>query len=144
MLRCLLKSTEASAAVEAATFAPIFLVMTLGITDLGAGIFVRMQVNAATQAGAAYAVINGSSGSACFTMSATCLGNIETVMNDAAGDPSFCTSATCTASIGGCADGSPKCVIVSANYPYTPILRDAVYSWGMTQTVSSTSTIRVL
>jgi hypothetical protein len=64
-------------------------------------------------------------------------------MNDASGNSSFCTSAVCTASIGGCADGSPKCITVTANYPYTPILSDAVYSWSSTRNYSSTITLRI-
>jgi hypothetical protein len=135
-LRCFFHCTRATAAVEAAIFAPIFAAMMLGVTDLGAGMFVRMQVNAATQAGAAYAVIHS-----CGT---TCASSIAAAMNDAAGDPFFCSKATCTASIEECADGSPKCIIVTAaDYPYTPILRDAVYSWASPQNYSSTITLRI-
>jgi TadE-like protein len=131
-----------SAAVETAIFAPIFLVMMLGITDLGAGMFVNMTANAASQAGAAYAAFNVKS--TCTTVTAACLSGIETAMNDAAGDPSFCTGSVCPPPyIGACADGSPKCISVTANYPYTPILADAVYAWGKTQTYSSTVTIRI-
>jgi len=144
MIRRLLKSTEATAAVETAIFAPIFVVLTLGITDLGAGMFVRIQVNAAAQAGAAYAVIHGAKGATCFTLTAGCRTAIYTAMDDAAGNPSFCTGSVCNAFIQGCADGSPKCIIVTASYPYTPILGDAVYAWGKTQTVSATATIRIL
>jgi hypothetical protein len=64
-------------------------------------------------------------------------------MNDAANNSSFCTGTVCLASIGTCADGSTKCISVTANYPYTPILPDAVYAWGKTQTYSSTVTIRI-
>jgi Flp pilus assembly protein TadG len=139
MLKHLSRSSGGTAAVETAIFAPIFLVMMLGITDLGAGMFVKMTANAAAQAGAAYAVIN--TNSVCATL--TCLSGIKTAMNDAANGSSFCTGSVCLASIGACADGSPKCISVTANYPYTPILADAVYAWGKTQTYSSTVTIRI-
>jgi len=140
--------TTGTAAVEAAIFAPIFLIMTLGITDLGSGMFVRMSVNAATQAGAAYAVIKSSCAPTpctptCATLTSACLIGIKTAMNDAIGVPSFCTGTVCTASITGCADGSPKCISVSANYPFTPILPDVVYSWARLATVSSTTIIRI-
>ena len=147
-LRRLFRSTTGTAAVEAAIFAPIFLIMTLGITDLGSGMFVRMSVNAATQAGAAYAIIKSSCTPTpctpiCATLTSACLTGIKTAMNDATGVSSFCTGSVCTASITGCADGSPKCISVSVNYPFTPILPDVVYSWAQSMTVSSTTTIRV-
>jgi hypothetical protein len=141
-MKRLLFCTRATAAVEAAIFAPIFLVMMLGITDLGAGMFVKMTANAAAQAGAAYAAFNVKS--ICATLTATCLSGIKTAMNDAANNSSFCTGSVCPPpTIGICADGSPICIIVTANYPYKPILPDAVYAWGTTQTYSSTVTIRV-
>jgi Flp pilus assembly protein TadG len=141
MLKQLSRSSDGTAAVETAIFAPIFLVMMLGITDLGAGMFVKMTANAAAQAGAAYAVIT--TNAACKTLTTTCLSGIKTAMADAANDSSFCTGSVCLASIGGCADGSPKCISVTANYPYTPILADAAYAWGKTETYSSTVTIRI-
>jgi Flp pilus assembly protein TadG len=142
MIRQLRRNSDGSVAVETAIFTPIFLVMMLGITDLGAGMFVRMQANATAQAGATYAVLNSST-PVCTTLTSTCLDGIQQAMNDASGNPSFCTSAVCTASIGECADGSPKCIIVTADYPYTPILPNAVYSWGATQNYTSTITLRI-
>ncbi len=142
MIRQLRRNSNGSVAVETAIFTPIFLVMMLGTTDLGTGMFVRMQVNAAVQAGATYAVLN-SSNPVCTTLTPTCLNGIKQAMNDASGNPSFCTSAVCTATIGGCADGSPKCIIVTATYPYTPILPDAVYTWASAQNYSSTVTVRI-
>jgi Flp pilus assembly protein TadG len=141
LLRSFATNSNATVAVEAAIFAPIFLVLTLGVTDLGAGMFVRMQINAATQAGATYAVLNS-----CGT---TCLSGIEKVMNDAAGDSSFCGKATCTATITQpCV--TPCVVTVSAaNYPYTPILpvSSGKFSSSWTQKnqpISSTVTFRIL
>jgi hypothetical protein len=144
ILRHLLKSTEATVAVEAAIFAPIFLVLALGITDLGSGMFVRMQVNAASQSGAAYAVINSGS-AACFpVVTAGCLTSIQAVMTEATGDSSFCAVATCTASLTSCADlNGGVCYTVSADYPYTPIFPDAVYTWAKTQNYSSTTIVRI-
>jgi|SRR5215469_2997683 len=148
-LRRLFECTAASVAVEAAVFSPLFLTFTVGITDLGTSMFVGMQVNAAAQAGAAYAVIKSSCTPTpctpvCASLTSSCLNGIETAMNDATGNSSFCTGSVCTASIAGCADGSPKCITVTVNYPFSPILSDAVYAWAQSLTYSSTVTIRVL
>ena len=142
-LRRFARNSNGTAAVETAIFAPVFLVLTLGITDLGAGMFVRMQVNAAAQAGAAYAVIHSGS-AACFpAVTSPCLTSIKTVMNDATGNSSFCTGTVCSASLTSCADANGGvCYTVSANYQYTPILPD-VYTWASGQTYSSTVTVRI-
>jgi len=145
-LRQFAGNAAGTAAIETAIFAPIFLVLTLGITDLGTGMFVRMQVNAAAQAGAAYALIHNYSGSppVCASMSAACLSNIKIAMNDATGNSSFCTTATCAATFTSCADANGGiCFAVSATYPYTPLLPDAVYAWASAQTYSSNVTVRV-
>ena len=150
LLKDLLRCTCATAAVEAAIFAPIYLVLTLGVTDIGMGVFVRM-----TQAGALYAVVNYNTGKACerttarpatWVNSGACVAAIKAVMNDATGDTSFCTGSVCgTPTIGPCADlASATCITVSANYPYTPLLPDVAYSWAQATTVTSTSTVRVL
>jgi Flp pilus assembly protein TadG len=144
MIKRFLRCTRATAAVEAAIFAPIFLLLTLGVTDLGIGMFVRMSVNAATQSGAIYALVNSGTGKPCQTMSAGCLASIKTRMNDAVGDSSFCTSATCTATISPCADGAPACIVVTARYQYAPLILDTVYAWAQSTTVTSTTTVRVL
>jgi Flp pilus assembly protein TadG len=130
-LRRLFHCTRATAAVEIAIFTPIFLVMMFGITDLGAGMFVRMQVDAAAQAGATYAVLNSSTT------------GVQQAMNDASGNPSFCTSAVCTASMTTpCI--SPCVITVTANnYPYTPFL-PYLYAWASAQNYSSTITVRIL
>jgi Flp pilus assembly protein TadG len=142
-----LHCTRGTAAVEAAIFMPIFLLFTLGITDLGSGMFVRTRISAATQSGAIYAVVNSGAAATCETMTTSCLNAIKAVMNDATGmnDPAapFCTGSVCSAAIGACADGSPKCITVSANYPYTPILPAAAYSWAQSMIISSTATIRI-
>ncbi len=142
-LRRLLHCRRATAAVEAAIFAPIFLLFTLGITDLGTRMFAFMQINAATQAGAIYVIGHLGAGSVCETLTPACLAGIKAAMNDAIGESSFCTGSVCTASMGACADGSPACIIVEATYPYTPILLDAVYTWAQSVTVHGTATVRI-
>lgn len=135
-LHRMIRNCDGSAAVEAAIFCPIFLLLTLGITDLGARMYTQMSVNAAAQAGAAYAVINSST-------------NVQSTMSAAAGDPSFCSSTgtTCTASIGVCADSSPKCVTATVSYLFHPILPEVMYApkrpWATSSTITSTISIRV-
>jgi hypothetical protein len=120
------------------------LLFVLGITDLGSGMFGRSLVNAATQSGAIYALVNSGTGSACASLTPGCLTGIKAAMNDAIGDASFCTDSVCTASIAACADGAPKCIIVSVSWPYVPILPDVLHSWTESLTVSSIATIRIL
>jgi Flp pilus assembly protein TadG len=143
LLRRLFRSSDATAAVEAAIFAPIFLTLTLGVTDLGTGMYVRMTVNAATQSGAIYAVIKH--GSTCASLTAACISGIQTAMNDAVGNSSFCNGSVCPQPVfQACADPNGGiCFVVTANYPFTPILPDAAYSWASLMTVSSTTTVRV-
>ena len=140
----LIRSSDAVAAVESAIFLPVYLVLTLGVTDVGTGMFVSMQTNAATQAGTAYAVIHYPNSGVCASMSATCLAGIKTAINDATGNSSFCSTATCTGSFTACADtNGGVCFTVSVSFPYTPILPSSFYSWAKAMTLSSTATVRV-
>ena len=143
-LRRLLRNTDAAAAVEAAVFSPFFVLLTLGVTDLGSGMLVRMTANAAAQSGAAYAVIHSGTSGVCANLSAACTSGIEQAMNNAVGNSSFCTGAVCSASFTTCADPNGGiCYTVKANYPYTPILPDVVYSWAQGTTFTSTVTVRI-
>jgi Flp pilus assembly protein TadG len=148
----LFRCSRGTAAVEAAIFAPIFLLFTLGIADLGSAMFIRMSANAATQAGAIYAIVT--TGSACSSVtaaspsvSAGCLSGIKQAMNDARADPSFCTGTVCTATAQACTDASSTppatCISVTASYSYTPILSSAIYSWATDQTAQYTATVRI-
>src|SRR4051812_20911580 len=109
-----LKCTAGTAAVEAAIFMPIFFLFILGITDLGASMFVRTQINAAAQSGAMAPILNSSRlGGKCAgivavspetpVITADCLNVIKAAMNDAIGnndpDHPFCTGAVCTAEL---------------------------------------------
>ena len=151
-----LRNTDATAAVEAAIFAPIFLLMTAGITDLGSGMFLKMQADAAAQGGAAYAVSAINKGTDCVTTatppvpSATggCITNIKTAMDHASGNFSFCSAApACSPTIGNCpsdANTAHYCIIVSASFSFATILPDGVYSWApITKTYPAIVTARV-
>lgn len=143
MIKNLLHCDSATAAVEAAIFTPIFLLFTFGITDLGAAMFARTQINAATQAGAIYAVVN--SASTCKTpFGPACLTAINAAMNDATGDASFCTGTVCTATTGACDDDpAGTCIIVTATFPYSPILLDTAYVWARSVTITATTKVRI-
>lgn len=150
----LFKCTNASAAVEAAIFTPIFLLFMLGITDLGSKAYIQMQFDAATQAGvlyiaqnSTYIVQNGISSS---------LSSVQTAMNRASGSPSFCTTyATCSI----CNSTTPSCPVTNnckdtycyeviaitpiSSPVYQPFLPDTAFSWSKPQTITSTATIRI-
>jgi len=144
-IRRLIECAVGSAVVETAIFVPFFLLFAVGITDLGSVMFAGMTVNAATQAGAAYAIVNSGPSGTCASLSSSCLSGIKTAMSNAAANSSWCTTATCAATITGCADGSPKCITVSVSLPYSPLLPDPAYSWVQSlTTLSSSITVRVL
>jgi hypothetical protein len=90
MIRNLLHCDRATAAVEAAIFAPISLLFTFGITDLGAAMFARTQTNARPRRVPSMRLsirprpVAAPFGTACLTA-------IKAAMNDATGDASFCT-----------------------------------------------------
>jgi len=141
-LRRFFNCETGTAAVEAAIFAPIFLLMTIGVTDLGSGMFLRMTLNAATEAGAAYAIINSSP-----CGSVGCKSDIWTAMNEASGGLLSCTDTTCPVSFAQCTDPNGGiCWTIAVNYTPTnwPILPAPLYSWAAPgQTLSFTTVVRV-
>lgn len=142
VLRRLLACTGAAAAVEAAIVAPLLFIFALGATDLGTAMFAKMTVNAAAQAGGAYAVKHAdvTSTPTCSTLTPGCLTGIQTAITDASGGLTINASPAPT--ITTCADLSPQCIVVSATLGFSPILPDATYSWATSLTLSSTVTIR--
>jgi len=146
MIRHLLRCTRGTAVVEAAIFAPLFVIMTLGVTDIGSGMFFKMTVNAATQSGAAYALVNSGSGSVCQTLTTSCASGIDTAINEAVGGLFTCTPSVCSKTFAACTDpAGGMCFVVTVNYLPTnwPILPSAAYSWAQSMTLSSISTVRV-
>src|SRR6516164_8053666 len=108
ILRRLFRCTSATAAVEAAIFTPVLLIFTLGVIDLGSGMFLKMTVDAVAQAGASYAVINYSAGSSptCASLTQTCINDIEAAMTDAAGGLFSCSARSCPVSFTSCTDNN--------------------------------------
>ena len=125
----LFRRNDGAAALEAALVAPLFLALTVGIADLGMGMFQAMDVNAAAQAGAMYVVINR-----------TTSGD-QPLMNDAAGDATVTVSQSISAGV----------VTVTATHAFSPVLPGVVNSqprvltWlaGWPSPFSSTVTIRI-
>ena len=115
ILHRFLSCAHAAAAVEAAIIMPLFLIVFVGIVDLGTAMFEQMTVNAASQAGIAAIMKNSG------TVSGS---NYQQAMNDAAGNPpggiksptGYPLIATCTDPLGG------GCLTVKASYDFRPIL----------------------
>jgi Flp pilus assembly protein TadG len=128
-----LSCTRGAPAIEAAISIPLFLILTVGIVNLGAAMFDLAAVNAAAQAGTAYAIINGTVSGSSF----------QTAMTNAANG--LAIAATPAPTIGGCADGSPECITVTASYAFTPLIgANAFASWvPATFNFSATVTVRI-
>ena len=62
-MRCL-RDRSGVGAIEFAVIAPLLILMLVGMTDLGLGIYANMQVDGAAQYGAQYALVNGYDSSA--------------------------------------------------------------------------------
>lgn len=123
--RRLVHRTDAAAAAELAIVIPVFLAATVGAVDLGTAMFEKTAVNAAAQAGAAYAIMNNSVTGSGF----------QTAMNDAAGG--LAISATPAPSIAG------GVITVSAHYAFTPILGATSFTTWVPSLFSLTSTVTV-
>jgi Flp pilus assembly protein TadG len=119
--------TAGVAAVEFALIAPLLALSIICTVDLGLGIYRKMQVQNAAQAGAEYAVTHGftASGITTATMSATSYSSIQASpapaqfcgCASATGVASATCGSTCT---GGAAAGTY--VTVSAQSTYTTLL----------------------
>jgi len=107
------KAIEGTAAIEFGFLAPILALMVVGVADFGMGIYRKMQVQNAAQAGAQYAMLHGFSASisTAVTSASTFAGiSAYPAPNQFCGCPtsSGVTTAACNST---CADGS-----VSGNY----------------------------
>ena len=101
----LLQNDRGAALIEAAMAVPFFLILLVGIVDLGTGAYEAMAVNAAAQAGATYAVLNNAATS-----------GDQNLLNAAA------DNAIIVQTLPGCVDGSGGlCVSVTATYTFTPL-----------------------
>jgi Flp pilus assembly protein TadG len=127
-----LRNDRGAALIEAAITVPFFVILLVGIVDLGTGMYEAMGVNAAAQAGATYAVLNKGATS-----------GDQSLLNAAA------DNVTVTATPVSCTDPSGGfCVSVQASYQFAPILyapQLAKYAPWLTPslTITSTATVRI-
>ena len=124
----LLRNERGAALIEAAIALPFFLILMVGIVDLATAMYYVMSVNAATQAGAAYAVLNKGATSG------------SSLLNAAADNLNVFPDVTQSVSLG--------VVTVTATYPFTPLMWSAgltvLLPWlPKTMTITSTATIRI-
>jgi Flp pilus assembly protein TadG len=141
-----LEGSRAVAAIEFAILAPLLILMLVSAVDLGFGIYRRMQVQNAAQAGASYAMLHGylpNSISSAVT-SATALSGITASPgpSEYCGCPSTSgiTSAPCSST---CPDGAVAgtYVTVSAEATYNTILPYPIVP--NSYTFNAQSTVRI-
>jgi Flp pilus assembly protein TadG len=70
--RRLCLSRRAASAVEMAFIAPVLVFLAAGLIDFGLGIYVKMVVSDAAQAGAAYALVNATNFNGCTSNAPPC------------------------------------------------------------------------
>jgi Flp pilus assembly protein TadG len=139
-------ATSGVASVELAIIAPVLVLAIVGTADLGFGIYRRMQVQAAAQAGAEYAIVKGfsASGISNAVVSATPFTGVS-----ASPEPQqFCgcptaTGITAISCNAACPDQSKPgaYVVVSARGSYATILPYPTFP--PTFELSATSTARI-
>jgi Flp pilus assembly protein TadG len=126
-LRNLLSRDDGGAAVEMGILFPFLMMLTTGLVDVGVEMMTSMAVNNASQAGAAFAVMNPAD--------ATTGGSgISAAMNAASGLAIQAIPAPSFVIVGGAG-----VVTVTASFNYTPILK-----WSASPTkLTSATTVRV-
>jgi Flp pilus assembly protein TadG len=134
MLVNFLRSDRAAAAVETVIVLPIYLLLTVGIADFGIAMFENMQVNAAAEAGAAYAAFNG--GSTAYAQTEMHAAVDSAITND----PKLTVTANC------CNNGE---VTATASYPFAATipyasLKNIPYISGLLPFPSSLSSTVVI
>jgi Flp pilus assembly protein TadG len=143
----LYRATSGALAVEFALIAPILLLIMVASVDLGMGLYTRMQVQNAAQAGVEYAIAHGFAATAISSAvtSATSLSGIE-----AAPAPSeFCgcptasgvTTATCGSTCSG-GIGAGTYVTVTAQATYTTVVPFPLFPDSYSFTEASTVRIQ--
>jgi len=166
LVRPLCRRSDGVAAIEMAFIAPILVFLALGMVDFGLGIYTRMMVVNAADAGAAYAIRNSASYSggtatafnAAVENAATSAVTIATLLSSA---PLTASAAEqyCCAGLSSCsADTRPSCgsrlpagtyvqVTASAQYstflPYN--LLNTLFSFNIPNpvTLTASSTVRI-
>ena len=123
----LLRPPRGAAIVEFALVLPFLLLLTIGLFDLGFGAYQTLQVHAAAEAGAQYAVRHDWDASAIQTAVTSATGASGIAATPAPSQVCGCPDGgifTPRPSCGTCPDGSPAGVYasVSARLSYSPML----------------------
>jgi Flp pilus assembly protein TadG len=131
--RNFMRHDDGSAAIEAAFMLPLYVLLTIGIVDLGAGMFQSMQINAAAQAGAASIVISP-------TMS-----GVSAAMTSASGGYALDATLTKWTLSGGIATVTATCDTVPSSAPCAPIVKwlGTILTSGFPAHLASTITLRI-
>jgi len=152
-LRTIAHAERGSSAIEFGLLAPILIFLTIGVVDLGLGLYQQQQVQAAAQAGAQAALSGGSSvntSASNFTTnienavtSATNLSSISASATTSCGCPSgtsITTAKTCSTACTGGANPNTY-VTVGATATYKPLL--SYPTLGSSVTLNATATVRI-
>ena len=147
-LAALRRATAGIAAVEFAIAAPLFF-MLVPLADLGIGLTEKMQVAAAAEAGAQYALSNGFDPTkiAQAVTSATILGGViaAPVPILSCGCPNASgtglTTVLCGTACASTGQAAGSYITVSASFVYRPLLSYA--NLGSSVTLSAQSTVRI-
>jgi Flp pilus assembly protein TadG len=140
----LVQDCNGAGAVEFAVIAPLFAIMIVLTADLAIGVFKKMQVEGAAQAGAQYAIIHGFDSSA-ITSAVTNATNNSGISSSPApaqfcGCPEAATGITATSCSTICASGNAAgtYVTVSAQGTYDTLIHYTVVPSSYTFNAQST------
>jgi Flp pilus assembly protein TadG len=140
-----LRSDHAQALVETALVLPLLLLLIVGLFDVGRAVWLSNTLATAVREGSRYGVVHGAlsgsptgPGSATYTPPDTDTAITAHVRNYAAGVPGSLTVKS-TWPDGNANRGSR--IVVSASFPFTPILSQVFLGGGLNITLQSSSTL---
>ncbi|MFL6428790.1 MAG: TadE family protein [Acidobacteriaceae bacterium] len=140
------KCAEGSSTVEFSLIAVIFVMLLLGVIEMGRMILAYTTIAQAAKAGARYAIVHGSLRSGGGASGPSGPGNttqIETVVKNfasagALNTVNVTTTVTYPTVSGTCGTNGPGCPVqVKVTYPFTPLL--SYFNPMLSMTLSSTS-----
>ena len=139
------RNDRAQALVETALVLPLLLLLIVGLFDVGRAVWLSNTLATAVREGTRYGVVHGAlsgsptgPGSATYTPPDTDTAITATVRNHAIGVPSTLTVKS-TWPDGNANRGSR--IVVSASFPFTPILSQVFLGGGLGITMQSSSTL---
>src|SRR5688572_27376977 len=137
--------SRGQALVETALVLPLLLLLIVGLFDVGRAVWLSNTLASAVREGSRYGVVHGAlsgsptgPGSASYTQRDTATAITEDVRNYAAGVPGSLTEKS-TWPDGNANRGSR--IVVSASFPFIPILSQVFLGSGLGITLQSSSTL---